>query len=636
MGISAAISRVNGQYDDWTTTCSSCRRQYAVSAVVHLGSPLHSVIEHDRWATAGYCQPDDGAELTQGGASMSVHFKRRRPIADPAAELTGGVNGSSAEHLQPVSDRAIFRNFSVDDFCPTESWRSLEHMLDGNGGCFGVYGPRGSGKSWLMHRVIAKVESKGGLGLWFPCPRKYDASDFLFALSDNLASAVERRLSLNKAIISALDRIRNIIAIAVAALLLLALILYGVRDLAEAAKKPLHGASVLTAIFPAWLWILIATAAILAIIESTASFIHNTAARGSLLHEATALRERIRFTESLKRSVDFGITASYGLAPSLSGSRERELSERPTSIASLVFDFRNLAAHIVDELKKPLVVCIDELDKIEDTAEVRLLLRDIKGIFEVDGTLFLVSISEEAAASLQLGTLQSGGRNELNSSFYSVFALSPLGPDEADQLLSSRGLGQTSRLACALCLLAGGNRRELIRMADSCATYSREHQVPLNEHAIIALLAEESLALLQEITRSQPETNTADYAEDVKYRAWMALPRAAFHAAAGFTDLGGSAIREFWEPEWANEEWSSMREPWRRLLVRLFVAARVLPPANDPAIACLLDDHSVIADLQDTLVMAARDSGVARLMLLASFGSDLSDLYRPAAPRGAW
>ena len=55
-----------------------------------------------------------------------------------------------------------------------------------------------------------------------------------------------------------------------------------------------------------------------------------------------------------------------------------------------------------------MVIGIDELDKINDPEAVRALLRDIKGILEVTGVHFLVSVSEEAAAALQLGTLQAG------------------------------------------------------------------------------------------------------------------------------------------------------------------------------------------------------------------------------------
>jgi hypothetical protein len=108
-------------------------------------------------------------------------------------------------------------------------------------------------------------------------------------------------------------------------------------------------------------------------------------------------------------------------------SRERELSERPTTVSSLVFDFRELSAHAAEVVRKPVVIAIDELDKIDDAKAVKKLLRDVKGIFEVPGVFFFVSVSDEAARALELGSVS--GRDEFHSSFYTVIELHPLPPD---------------------------------------------------------------------------------------------------------------------------------------------------------------------------------------------------------------
>jgi len=561
---------------------------------------------------------------------MFSGFKRRSVIGRQSMSDSDREGESAGNHSV---GQTVFRNFCLLDFRATESWRWLKEIIDGNGGCFGLYGPRGSGKSWLMHRAIVEVERKGGLGLWFPCPRKYDASDFLLTLTDNLANAVERRLVRKKAIISALSRLRNYATASIVTLLVFALILYGAYGLTAQGRTSPRSLGSFAQVYPSWLWILIAAAAFMVTVVSAFVFAYNTAATGSLLREAGALRERIRFSANMRLTAAFGISGGQGIVPSLSQSRERNLLERPVTVASLVFDFRNFAAHIVKQLNKPLLVCVDELDKIDNTDEVRSLLRDIKGIFEVTETIFLVSISEEAAASLQIGILQTGGRNELNSSFYSIVALSPLVPDEADQLLRSRGFGQSPRLACALCLLAAGNRRELVRMADLCAIYARQYQVPLDEYAIIGLLAEESYALLQEITRGVPESTPSTADGEVKYRAWTALSPEYFVTAESFVHLGANAIHQLWEPDWANGMWTSESESWKRLLIRLFVAAKVLPSGSGRTTECLLDDHAIVLRLQKTLVMATRDSSVARLMLRENFGGDLSGGYQSPPPQ---
>jgi hypothetical protein len=101
-------------------------------------------------------------------------------------------------------------------------------------------------------------------------------------------------------------------------------------------------------------------------------------------------------------------------------SRERELVERPATLSTLVNDFRALAEQ-AGEVAGRVVVAIDELDKMADPDRVRDLLRDIKGVFEVPRVHFLVSVSDEAARTLNLSAL--AGRNELNSSFYTVIEL---------------------------------------------------------------------------------------------------------------------------------------------------------------------------------------------------------------------
>lgn len=565
---------------------------------------------------------------------MSISAKRRRQAeADHIAASDSGAGSRSPSGIDS-NHQGIFRNFSAASFHQTASWLHLQDILQGNGGSYGLYGPRGSGKSWLMMMAIDQAEKKGGLGLWFPCPSKYRASDFLSALSDNLANTVERRFAKGTALVSALSRGRAFLMAIAVIPVFLALILYGARGLTSQSRSSGHANSALSPVFPTWLWVLVAAASFLAVPASIIKFSYYNFSKGNLVREATSLRERIRFTQSLKLGSDIRVSGGKGLAGTLGRSQERTLNERPTSVASLVFDFRNLAEHIVRVLgSKPFVVCIDELDKIDDPAAVRSLLRNIKGIFEVAGMNFLVSISEEAAASLQIGILKSGGRNELSSSFFAVIGLPPLDPGEVEILLQDRGLGHSGKLASALCLLAGGNRRELIRTAHSCAAYSRRHHVPLDERTIIELLEDESLSLLHEIIRDLPKRPSATQEDDVKYRAWMALPRNAFYSPDTFIRLGQSAIRDNWEPRWANDEWECVAESWRRLLIRLFVSARVLASSNDASDTRLLDDPSVVAVLRDILLMATQDSAVARNMLFARFGDDLSEPYRYTPPR---
>jgi KAP family P-loop domain len=576
-------------------------------------------------------------QISTTGALRAIRFRRLRKAGASAAAFGGEKGeqepGAPPDRMQPAA-QAVFRNFDPHDFCETPVWDRLKEILTNNGGCYAIYGPRGSGKSWLMLKAIDEANRADGLGLWFPCPSRYKSSDFLSTLSDNLAHAVERRFARGRSMAIALARSRNVLAVVSAALVLLALILYGIRGLNPPTRFSSSATTRFLEVFPMWVWILIATGAFLVVVATIVITLYYNIGKGSLIREATSLRERIRFTQSLKLGSNVGVSGGNWLTGSLQRSRERTMNERPTSIASLVFDFRNLAEHIARMVDKPFVICIDELDKIKKPAAVRSLLRDIKGIFEVRGGYFLVSISEEAAASLQSANLRSGGRDELNSSFYSVIGLPPLEPAEAVELLTMRGLGDVGLLPAALCLLAGGNRRELIRMADGCTEYARRHRLRLNESTIIGLLEEESSALLRQIIRELSGDNSAIRDDNVKYRAWRSLPRDSFNSVDNFVRLGNSAIQNHWRPPWdADEQWDRFGEPWRRLLLRMFVSARILTKPRNTGEGVLLEDESVVVVLRDILLMATRDSAVARLMLSVRFGNGLSEPYQHVTAR---
>jgi hypothetical protein len=538
--------------------------------------------------------------------------------ARAAGTATGGAS--------PVNDSPVFRSFSTAEFRNTSSWDRLARILRGNGGCYGLFGPRGSGKSWLMMRAISEANCNGGLGLWFPCPSRYDASTFLSALSDNLANAVERRFIRNSALMLALRRGQALLICLVVIPVTIAVVTYTVRDFAV--RKPNSMPPNISAALPGWLWALAEASLGLLIFLYIVRFARDNSSRGRLVREATALRERIRFTASLRSSAELGLGTPKPAPASVKQSREKSLDERPTTIASLVFDFRNLAELIAGTLSGPLIIGIDELDKIERADSVRELLRDIKGIFEVTGVHFLVSISEEAATTLQLGTLQSGGRNEFNSSFYTVIELPPIGPVATGELLRARGFSGSGRLSAVLCLLSGGNRRELIRMADLCAVHASREGVPLDENTIIMLLEKESGALLQEIIRKiNKEAPSAMPDDDAKYDTWMALPRDAFTSIDKFTRLGQNAINDKWMlPHGSTGEWFETQESWRRLLVRLFVSAKLL--ASPQESADQVNERLMLIDLRDILLMATNDAGIAKMMLRTRFGEDLSGRYR--------
>jgi hypothetical protein len=490
-----------------------------------------------------------------------------------------------------------FRSFAAEQFwAATPSWIRVEKILQGTGGAFGLYGPRGSGKSWLMLKAIAAVEHDHGMGLWFPCPSDYKPSDFLSSLSDNLASLVEQRF------IHATWRVqwrrRTMYTLATLAALLVVVQVVSYDTHTGLTDTWLHRLWIGLSLFIIGCLVL----ALAGLIALTFPIHGKTSKQRDLAQEATALRERIRYTTALKVASESAVGAGGTFTASAKKSTERSFDERPATVASLVFEFRRLAEHIVKALGHPLIIGIDELDKVEKSGAVRDLLRDIKGIFEITDVFFFVSISEEAMVALELGPLQEHGRNVFNSSFYTVIELPSLKPPDITSALRQRGFTVSDERARLLCLLSSGNWRDMVRLA--------EHKDESDADLAMRTLKAEVAALQQGTARAYAREGKSSEAPLV----WDKLPRAAFESTAEFQGLAKAAILGHWGIAQGNSTWeTTFRERWRGLLIRLFVIGQVIGASS----------QSDIGALFDALIMAEHDTMRALHMLHANFPDQL-------------
>src|SRR5262245_28666673 len=124
-----------------------------------------------------------------------------------------------------------FRTFSVDDFRETRSWSRLAGILNGTGGCYGLCGAQGAGKTWRMQRALQGAEGRKGLGLWFPCPGAYQAGEFLPALSETLAAAALRHFRPDSNRAQAIRWLRYSLVVVAVLPVAVAVVVYLVRGL---------------------------------------------------------------------------------------------------------------------------------------------------------------------------------------------------------------------------------------------------------------------------------------------------------------------------------------------------------------------------------------------------------------------
>jgi hypothetical protein len=515
--------------------------------------------------------------------------------------------------------------FRQTRFYPTPGWVMLARILTRNDGVYGLHGPRGSGKTTLMRRAIDEAVAKRGMGLWFPCSSESDPMEFISALCDTLADAVEQRFVADNFWSRTGRRLRPALILAVALPVVADVVVYAIHGLnAKGAVQ-----STLLATLPSWLWIIVGVALLLLVADLIARIVWDGRPAGRLVRVATGLRKRVRYTEDLTHGSEVDLSGGSVVASTWKTSEQRSLSERPATVPALVFEFRRLAALIAKTTRRPLVIGIDELDKISDRGSVVKLLQNVRGVLEIPNVHFLVALSEESAAALQLGSLQVRGRNEFNSSFYTVISLPPLSAGQTVALLDEQGIEVVTERAQILSLLSAGNVREMIRLAAGSQLSASPDHIDEDHWLIMKTIEAEAAALLGVIINTY---SAEDGTGDVMVSVWNKLPSAAFSSVDQFVELSRSAIHDLWLPGWTDATWvDQIGESWQRLLIRLFVSGSVIAPSRITGDSRRYSPQDM-SGLRDVLIMATQSSAVARAMLLAAMGPNFDRTY--TAPPG--
>lgn len=132
----------------------------------------------------------------------------------------------------------------------------------------------------------------------------------------------------------------------------------------------------------------------------------------------------------------------------------------PRTLPEIVDRFRKFAAEVSQ--RQSLLIAIDELDKLQgDKAEE--FVNSIKAVFGVQGCRFLVSVSEDAAASFERRGVPF--RDVFDSSFNDVIIVNYARHDTAAAILQGRIVGLSQPFISLCHVLAGGLPRDLIRVA---------------------------------------------------------------------------------------------------------------------------------------------------------------------------
>ncbi|MDH5180375.1 MAG: hypothetical protein OEZ39_00770 [Gammaproteobacteria bacterium] len=507
--------------------------------------------------------------------------------------------------------QSVFRAFNVADFVSYQSWYRLESILNSNGGAYGIGGPRGSGKTWLISRCVEMAREKGGVGLWFPTPSDYGAEPFLTTLADNFAHEVQLKFSSGAP--RWYSRFSSVWLFSICIANLFFMYMNGnypselLRNYSNMFfhTKPYLLSDVVLQLTMAIVWfgsVYLAMASFFAMYSKRHISV-------LLYSQANDLRQRLRYSETQSRGLESTAKLGFKSSFDFKVSQKQDLAERALTIASLVYEFRNFIRLVSQSVSGPVVIGIDELDKLHDAETAKKLLRDIKGIFEVDGVHFFISVSDEARKTLNLGSILE--RDEFHSSFYTVIDTLPILPEQCADLLEQRSPGLIEHNAqTSIGILSGGNLREAVRLADICL---KSKPVELGKialfNALISIINEESKVIISEVIRS-------DLSESCKLDIYRILGEDMFENKNLLAQENIFSLLEEWSRD--NEEqlqlkdseaYRSLFELLSRFRVRLKIVQQLYQSPD------LINKQQSALRLQNVVIMLRDSAAIAEEIL---------------------
>jgi hypothetical protein len=260
---------------------------------------------------------------------------------------------------------------------------------------------------------------------------------------------------------------------------------------------------------------------------------------------AIAMRHltRIRFLQTRTTGWSGKLTTPMSAEFGVTGSTQR--AEQPLTYPEVVHELREFLEWMVARTAgdPAVIVAVDELDKIDDPERAQQFINEIKGIFGVDRTQFLVSLSDDALASFERRGLPI--RDAFDSAFDEIVRIEPLSIEDTCTLLKSRVIG-VSDLFCALAhCMAGGLARDIIRTARSMRAVADDADAADIEQVCVGLVAADLHRKAHAFQQATSKLGGAIYATNFirtlrGLRGLRAEPATLLTASSALLPAGGS------------------------------------------------------------------------------------------------
>jgi len=342
-----------------------------------------------------------------------------------------------------------------------------EFILEHEASAIGLAGTRGSGKSTVMRALRADLSL--GLVTIVPSPVRYDPGEFVRLLLAEVAVAIAGYPAANGPVLwmRKLAAVRWSTLMAVIAFGGLLVIFSPTRtswviDFPD--PVTVIGLLVLAAAsFIVWLRFMI---------------------RMGGLSQSDDVRLARELLRDLKWETERGMTAKSTLKLQSffesGGESSIKLKRRAYTRSDVVAELRKLLALFANSQKRDrLVVCIDELDKIDTVEHLVEIVNELKDLFHVQKLHFLVAVSTDALKSFEKRGLSS--RDAFDSAFDTIVHTDRLTLRESLAVVTSRATGFAPLIAMFCHAWSGGLARDLLRAARALVEQQRRStQGPLS------------------------------------------------------------------------------------------------------------------------------------------------------------
>lgn len=356
----------------------------------------------------------------------------------------------------------------------------LNYITRISSGNVALAGPRGVGKTSLMKAVRDHCRAKKYVTQELSTPTRYDEKEFVLNLFESVCDATLDRIAVDLKLKKlAMPRTFNQMYTWKDRLRPVALIgggLYLIVILLQAGQV----AAYLDSMFRLWYYgnllekvafvslVIFLTLPVIALLWAISPVFRPTliermqaldANLASLYQLTLRCLEQIRYQQTYQSAgnVEFAISSVFKIGSTL----DQSLTRQPYTLVGLIADYRKYITEVTKQFGK-VIICIDELDKVLDPDQAREFLRKIKGVFSLENSYYIVSVSEEALEAFELRNLV--GKDEVDSTFTTVIRLRNLSVAQCRQLLEKRGVKEQD-LDMVLAVLSSGNPRDLIRLA---------------------------------------------------------------------------------------------------------------------------------------------------------------------------